>query len=44
MLSYGVDVLTNKAVDAIGRNNVTLKDGASVDADLVLLSMVFVQP
>ena len=39
MMSYGVDVLTNKAVADIGRNQVTLKDGASVDADLVLLSI-----
>lgn len=39
MLSYGVDVLTNKAVADIGRNHVMLKDGASVDADLVLLSI-----
>ena len=39
MTAYGVDVLTNKAVDAIGKNNVTLKDGARVDADLVLLSI-----
>ncbi|MZQ99704.1 MAG: FAD-dependent oxidoreductase [Acidaminobacter sp.] len=39
MMSYGVDVLTNKAVADIGRNHVMLKDGASVDADLVLLSI-----
>lgn len=39
MLSYGVDVLTNKAVADIGKNHVMLKDGASVDADLVLLSI-----
>lgn len=39
MISYGVDVLTNKAVADIGRNHVMLKDGASVDADLVLLSI-----
>jgi len=39
MMSYGVDVLTNKAVADIGRNQVTLKDGASVAADLVLLSI-----
>ncbi|MCT8139949.1 FAD-dependent oxidoreductase [Anaerobacillus sp. CMMVII] len=39
MLSYGVDVLTNKAVSDIGRNSVTLKDGLRVDADMVLLSI-----
>jgi len=39
MMSYGVNVLTNKAVADIGRNHVMLKDGASVDADLVLLSI-----
>ncbi|WNF38442.1 FAD-dependent oxidoreductase [Bacillaceae bacterium IKA-2] len=39
MLSYGVDILTNKAVSDIGRKNVTLKDGCKVDADMVLLSI-----
>lgn len=39
MLSYGVDILTNKAVSDIGRNNVTLKDGSGVAADMVLLSI-----
>ena len=39
MLSYGVDVLTNKAVSDIGTNSVTLKDGLTVDADMVLLSI-----
>lgn len=39
MLSYGVDVLTNKAVSDIGRNSVTLKDEFRVDADMVLLSI-----
>ncbi len=39
MLSYNVDVLTNKAVSDIGRNSVTLKDGSKVDADMTLLSI-----
>ena len=39
MVSYGVDVLTNKAVSDIGGNSVTLKDGSRVDADMVLLSI-----
>lgn len=39
MLSYGVNVLTNKAVSEIGTSTVTLKDGTKVDADMVLLSI-----
>ncbi|WP_017754680.1 FAD-dependent oxidoreductase [Calidifontibacillus oryziterrae] len=39
MVSYGVDVLTNKAVSDIGRNSVTLKDGSTIDADMILLSI-----
>ncbi|MDW7669689.1 MAG: FAD-dependent oxidoreductase [Bacillota bacterium] len=39
MLSYGVDVLTNKAVSDIGRNSVTLRDGGKIDADMTLLSI-----
>lgn len=39
MLSYGVDVLTNKAVSDIGRTSVLLSDGSKVDADMVLLSI-----
>lgn len=39
LLSYGVNLLTNNAVTEIGKNNVTLKDGAKVDADMVLLSI-----
>ncbi len=39
MVSYGVDVLTNKAVSDIGRDVVTLKDGTRVDADMILLSI-----
>jgi len=39
MISYGVDVLTNKAVSDIGRNNVTLRDGSKIDADMTLLSI-----
>lgn len=39
MISYGVNVLTNKAVSEIGRNNVTLNDGQKIAADMVLLSI-----
>ena len=39
MVAYGVNVLTNKAVSEIGRNNVTLNDGQKIDADMVLLSI-----
>lgn len=39
MLSYGINVLTTKAVSEIGRNSVTLKDGARIDGDMVLLSI-----
>ncbi len=39
MLSYGVEVMTNKAVAEIGRNNVTLNEGTRVNADMVLLSI-----
>ena len=39
MVSYGVEVLTNKAVSDIGKNIVTLNDGSKVDADMILLSI-----
>ncbi|MDF2532292.1 MAG: CoA-disulfide reductase [Clostridia bacterium] len=39
MLSYGVDVLTNKGVSDIGSNSVTLNDGSRIDANMVLLSI-----
>lgn len=39
MVAYGVNVLTNRAVSEIGRNNVTLNDGQKIDADMVLLSI-----
>lgn len=39
LLSYGVNILTNNAVTEIGKNNVTLKDGAKIEADMVLLSI-----
>lgn len=39
MVSYGVNVLTNKGVSAIGRNSVTLNEGSQIDADMVLLSI-----
>jgi len=37
--SYGVDLLTNKGVSAIGNSDVTLNDGSTLDADMVLLSI-----
>ncbi len=39
MMAYGLNILTNRAVSEIGRNNVTLNDGSKIDADLVLLSI-----
>lgn len=39
MLSYGVNLFTNKSVSEIGKNSVTLKDGIKIDADMVLLSI-----
>ncbi|MDO6354070.1 FAD-dependent oxidoreductase [Caloramator sp. CAR-1] len=39
MLSYGVNLFTNNAVSEIGTNNVILKDGTKIDADMVLLSI-----
>lgn len=39
MISYGVDLYTNKALAEIGTKNVKLKDGTIVDADMVLLSI-----
>lgn len=39
MLSFGVNLFTNKAVSEIGVNNVILKDGTKIDADMVLLSI-----
>ena len=39
LVSYGVDLYTNKAVSEIGQNTVTLKDGTKVAADMVLLSI-----
>jgi len=39
MLSYGVNLFTNKSVSEIGKNSVTLKDGTKIDADMVLLSI-----
>ena len=39
MLSYGVDIYTNKGVVEVGKNSVTLNDGSSVNADMVLMSI-----
>jgi NADPH-dependent 2,4-dienoyl-CoA reductase/sulfur reductase-like enzyme/rhodanese-related sulfurtransferase len=39
LTSYGVDLYTSKAVSEIGKNNVKLKDGTTVSADMVLLSI-----
>ncbi len=39
MISYGVDIYTNKALAEIDTKNVKLKDGTVVDADMVLLSI-----
>ncbi|WDU84399.1 rhodanese-like domain-containing protein [Caloramator sp. Dgby_cultured_2] len=39
MLSYGVNLFTNKSVSEIGKNSVILKDGTKIDADMVLLSI-----
>lgn len=39
MLSYGVDVLTNKGVSEIRGDSVALNNGSRVDADMVLLSI-----
>lgn len=39
MLSYGVDLYTNKAVTEVGQNTVTLNDGTKVSADMVLMSI-----
>ncbi|MBS7527665.1 FAD-dependent oxidoreductase [Fusibacter paucivorans] len=39
LTSYGVDLYTSKAVSEIGGNNVKMKDGTTVDADMVLLSI-----
>lgn len=39
MRSYGVNVLTKRAVSEIGESSVTLNDGSRVDADMVLLSI-----
>jgi len=39
LVSYGVDLYTNKALAEIGKNSVLLKDGTKVSADMVLLSI-----
>ena len=39
MVSYGVDLYTNKALAEIHSKNVKLKDGTVIDADMVLLSI-----
>lgn len=39
LTAYGVDLFTNKAVTKIESNSVTLNDGTTVNADMVLLSI-----
>lgn len=39
LLAYGVDLYTNKALAEIEKNQVLLKDGTKVNADMVLLSI-----
>lgn len=39
LMSYGVSLYTNKALAEVGKSNVILKDGTTVDADMVLMSI-----
>lgn len=39
LMSYGIDLFTNKAVTEVGQNTVKLNDGTSVKADMVLMSI-----
>lgn len=39
LMSYGIDLYTDKAVTEVGPNNVLLNDGTSVSADMVLMSI-----
>lgn len=39
LVSYGVDLYTNKAVSEVGSNYVKLNDGTKVKADMVLMSI-----
>ncbi len=39
MISYGVNVLTNKGVTEVGTNTVSLNDGTTIAADMVLMSI-----
>ncbi len=39
LVSYGVDLYTDKAVTEVGVNNVKLNDGTTVKADMVLMSI-----
>lgn len=39
MISYGVDIHTNKALSEVGDENVILDDGTVINADMVLLSI-----
>ena len=39
LISYGVDLHTNKALSEIHANTVLLNDGTKIDADMVLLSI-----
>ncbi len=39
LMSYGIDLYTEKAVTEVGPNDVKLNDGSSVKADMVLMSI-----
>lgn len=39
MISYGVDIYTNKGVTEVNRESVKLNDGTAVKADMVLMSI-----
>jgi NADPH-dependent 2,4-dienoyl-CoA reductase/sulfur reductase-like enzyme/rhodanese-related sulfurtransferase len=39
LMSYGIDLYTDKAVTEVGVNNVKLNDGSIVKADMVLMSI-----
>lgn len=39
LMAYGVSLYTNKALAEVGKSNVILKDGTTVEADMVLMSI-----
>ncbi|TDT69125.1 NADPH-dependent 2,4-dienoyl-CoA reductase/sulfur reductase-like enzyme [Hypnocyclicus thermotrophus] len=39
LISYGVELYTNKSVTEISRKNVVLNDGNKIDADMVIMSI-----